>query len=353
MSKVVVIASVLKPIDDTRMYEKLGLTFQTMDNYDVNIVGFSGKRRKELKQYPLFRFDRKNFKRLLAPLTFLKFLFNKNPDIVIVCTYELLLPAALYKLKKPKTSLIYDIRENYYLNALHSGTEKYLVRKLTAHMIHFQENIFKSFIDKFILAEKIYEYQLSFPSKERTIILENKYHHIYPDEENKEDGLIIFTGTLSRQGYIFECIEMVGLMNRKDKKYHLIIAGFSPDTKFRKELTNKVADLPIVELRSNDIPLAHEEIIRLIKRANYGFIGYEDKPHLLGKIPTKFFEYTALELPVILFRTTWLNTKLTHHNAGIYIKDPEDIGNFNLQKVDFYGKNTSEESLWTPEYPYL
>ena len=43
----VVIASVLKPVDDSRMYEKIGLTLAESGRYDVHVIGCA-----ERKLYP-------------------------------------------------------------------------------------------------------------------------------------------------------------------------------------------------------------------------------------------------------------------------------------------------------------
>jgi hypothetical protein len=39
----VVIASILKPIDDSRMYEKFGLSLEQANEYEINIIGFASK----------------------------------------------------------------------------------------------------------------------------------------------------------------------------------------------------------------------------------------------------------------------------------------------------------------------
>ncbi len=39
----VVIVSLLKPIDDSRMYEKFGLTLEQANEYEINIIGFTSK----------------------------------------------------------------------------------------------------------------------------------------------------------------------------------------------------------------------------------------------------------------------------------------------------------------------
>ena len=53
------IISILKPVNDTRMFEKFGLSLGQTNKYDVNIIGFKSKKIKKIKDvrfYPIFSF---------------------------------------------------------------------------------------------------------------------------------------------------------------------------------------------------------------------------------------------------------------------------------------------------------
>ena len=51
--RTIVIASVLKPIDDTRMFEKFGMSLSDSGNYNVVIIGYPSK---AIPSYPNVRF---------------------------------------------------------------------------------------------------------------------------------------------------------------------------------------------------------------------------------------------------------------------------------------------------------
>ena len=116
--KVAVIASVLKPVDDTRLYEKLGLSMRESKKYRVNIIGFEAKNPPVvpgLSFHSIYSGSRLDLGRLLAPWRFLRILFTLKPALLIVCTPELLLPAVIYKLFSG-VRLWYDVQENYQKN---------------------------------------------------------------------------------------------------------------------------------------------------------------------------------------------------------------------------------------------
>ena len=43
--KVIAIISVLKPVDDTRNYEKVAASISNTNKYDINIIGFSANKK--------------------------------------------------------------------------------------------------------------------------------------------------------------------------------------------------------------------------------------------------------------------------------------------------------------------
>ena len=65
----ILIASVLKPVDDTRMYEKIGLALAKIDKADIHIAGFASNNVSEydnIEFHHLFKFNRLSLRRLLS-----------------------------------------------------------------------------------------------------------------------------------------------------------------------------------------------------------------------------------------------------------------------------------------------
>jgi hypothetical protein len=74
IKKRVVLASVLKPVDDTRMLEKIGATL-AYEGFEVFIIGHASSGAIDvpgITTIPLPQFNRVSFKRLLIPGLFFK-----------------------------------------------------------------------------------------------------------------------------------------------------------------------------------------------------------------------------------------------------------------------------------------
>ena len=119
----VVIASLLKPIDDTRMFEKFGLSMAETNKYDINIIGFESKNARtanHITTHSLGNFSRASLTRFFKPWRVLKFLIKVKPHIYIVNTHDLLTVIFIYKILFGGI-FIYDIRENYKKNILNTN----------------------------------------------------------------------------------------------------------------------------------------------------------------------------------------------------------------------------------------
>ena len=120
MSKTkIVLASILKPVDDTRMYEKVGISLSQTKKYAINIIGFWTKKKLKTNEaftiFPAFSFERLAFRRLLAPWMCLKKYIKVKPKLIIFNTHELLIVTIIYKIIFGG-KIIYDVQENYYRN---------------------------------------------------------------------------------------------------------------------------------------------------------------------------------------------------------------------------------------------
>ncbi|MEQ9230923.1 MAG: glycosyltransferase, partial [Cyclobacteriaceae bacterium] len=115
----IVIASVLKPVDDVRNYEKIGCSLAKEDSLEVHILGTIGKVSDSKISAHLWKpFRRLSFGRLMIQFHYLKKLRVLKPDLLIVTTHELLLASVLLKAFF-STKIIYDVQEDYFKNLWH------------------------------------------------------------------------------------------------------------------------------------------------------------------------------------------------------------------------------------------
>ena len=199
-----VIASVLKPIDDTRMYEKMATSLGILEDCDVTVIGFASKHipaETGITFLPLPAFSRIGISRLTAPVRVLTRTYQLKPEVLIVNTYELLIVAIVNRILFG-TKIIYDIRENYFRNVAHTTSVGYLLRWPLAALVRLKEKVLAPFFHHFILAEKAYESEFNF-FKDRFTILENRSVKRAVTVATRDPRRLLFSGTLARSKGVF------------------------------------------------------------------------------------------------------------------------------------------------------
>ncbi|MBW3546302.1 MAG: glycosyltransferase, partial [Bacteroidetes bacterium] len=215
----VVFASLLKPVDEPRMYEKLGRSLAQTYKYDVNIIGFSSKNLPKdplVTFWPIFNFKRISIGRMLAPFRFFKMLLQLKPALIIASGTDLLLVSGLYKIIFG-CEIVNDLQENYYRNILWSHAHPSLLRRMRASYIRMQEKLIDRIIIQYLLAEYTYLAECSFINKPY-LVLENKAHK--PDDgllakkEKKEPLQLVYTGTIASSYGIFDAIQLAEAIHK-------------------------------------------------------------------------------------------------------------------------------------------
>ncbi|OEK04420.1 glycosyltransferase family protein [Roseivirga misakiensis] len=358
-----VIASLLKPIDDTRMLDKFGLSIAETNTYDVNIIGFDSKNTRAVENitfHPLKSFTRLSFSRLLKPFKVFRIYIKVKPKVIIANTHELLIVTSLYKILFGGT-FIYDIRENYAKNIRNTAVFPAPLKPFIAAWVRLKEWISKPFVDQYILAERVYLKQLPFLSKRSTII-ENKYVPLVTsridDSKHQSDRIsLVFTGTIADSNGVFEAIEVTKNLHRLNENIRLKIVGYCALKRDLVRLKEEIKDLDFISLNGGDHLVPHTEIVEAIHQADFGFVfkkannGMNDE-----KLLTRLFEYTANKLPILLINNpNWISF-CQSFNAAVTIDPynfvPEELLN-QLETTAFYTTGDVSESLWSTESPKL
>jgi len=295
----IVIASILKPVDDTRMFEKMATSLHQTNQFEVTVIGYEGPgtpAHQNITCQSLGRFKRLSFSRWTARWKVLRLALAARPHIFIFTTHELLTQAIILKVLI-NTRIIYDVRENYYRNILHSEGLPALLRLPLALMVRLKEKLTAPAIDHFLLAEKGYEQEIKFHRGGWTVI-ENKALNA-PIAPRSPGLRLLFTGTLSESNGVFRAIQLAGQMHRVDPRIHLTIAGYAAAESVRQRLMTE-GQAPYVTLIGIDKLVSHEVIARLIAGSNAGIIAYVPSRQNVNAVPTKLFEYLAAGLPIIV-----------------------------------------------------
>src|SRR5688500_9346873 len=302
----VVIASVLKPVDDSRMYEKIGLTLAGSGRYDVHIIGCDSARIKNesLTQHAFRPFRRISLRRFFAPWKIFLMARKAKPDIFMIATHELLYVALLLKMLTG-CRIIYDIRENYYWNILYTPAFPLLLKPFIAFYVRGKEMLSARFVDHFLLAEKGYEQELKFPGNRYTVI-ENKVS-LHCIERERPDFTVegrpihlIFSGTIAETTGVFTAIDLAVKLHVIDDRIRLTIIGFCSQRRVLEKIRLLIQPRPFIKLITRDSPIPHAEIFDHIQRSDFGLVTYQINPSTMNSIPTKVYEYLGFKLPILL-----------------------------------------------------
>jgi len=297
----IVIASLLKPVDDTRMFEKLGQTLA--EEAEVFIIGYPSQ---ASLNYPtitflsLLPFSRLSFQRAIAPLKIFQMVSKIRPNTFIITTHELLWIGVLSRILF-SCHLIYDVQENYSRNIFYTNAFPKLIRPFIAVYVRLKEWLTSPFVNHFLLAERGYEKELRFPGSKKTII-ENKTKKqaIIVEKKKTEDIHLIFTGTLSETTGVFTAIELAHQLHSVDPSIRLSLIGYCLHPPTLAKIRNAIINKDFIELIGGDRLIPHLEIIQYIQSAHFGIISYEVNPSIINSIPTKLYEYLGYQLPILM-----------------------------------------------------
>src|SRR5690606_4593456 len=171
----IVIASVLKPVTEPRAFHKLALSLRETNKYRINIIGFCSKKKPVLEDLVFTEIlcrPRIHPLRLLASFKYLGEVFRYRPRLVIVTTYELLLPALVGKLFL-RYRLIYDLTETCPENLMMNMSLSSGIGCLATGIICLIALAAHPFLDHYFFSAQVYTTR--FPHIRDFTVLESKF----------------------------------------------------------------------------------------------------------------------------------------------------------------------------------
>ncbi len=354
----IVLASLLKPVNDTRMYEKMGASLARSANHEVYLIGYPSSlpiNDLNIHFYSLPRFKRISLGRWWSRLKVLLFTIKVKPELFIVTTHELLIVAIVIRILFG-TKIIYDIQENYWKNIIYTHAFPKPLRIVVASLVRLKEWITSPFYAQFLLAEKCYSEELGF-LRNKYLIVENKClippgFHRKPAEDFIQ---LIFTGTLAESTGVLQAIDLAKKLFALEPKIRLTIVGHCLQLDVLQKIEQAVLQNPFISLVGGNKLVPHPVIMNAISTSNFGIIYYPPSPHTQNKNPTKLFEYLACQLPILLQnKKKWVAMCAPCHAAVPIDFDQIDIESI-LQQItskDFYSKEPVDVS-WQIEQEKL
>ncbi len=327
----IVLGSVLKPVTDVRLYQKIGLALAQKPTHQLHIIGNAPAKLPEnipqnIQLYPVATFHRTSYQRLFYQFVFWSYLQKIQPQIIIVNTIELLPIIVLYKFfTKNKLKLVYDIMENYYQNIAFQATYSVYYRKLLAWAVKYIEAFCCRWIDQFLIAEKCFLAELAYLLPQQVIdnkgfkskkylLVENKYQieNLTPNPSSSaaspngegDKGVrsnFIYTGTISKAYGLLSAIELLKKVNSIKKNITFTIIGYCTDNSYYQTIQKAIKDVSFIkDLISTEQPVAHADIIAAIQEADFAVLPYQANISTQNRIPTKFYEYIYYQIPMLI-----------------------------------------------------
>lgn len=351
MKHCIVIGATLKPLNDVRHFHKIALSLGQTNKYELNIIGRDTKNiqpANNITFHPIIGLAASNFTRILALLKYLRKTWQIKPDLQIICSWELLPAATIYKLLKGG-KLIYDIQENYTNNIRYLGKESWLVKRFKILVINcFQKMTWKA-IDLFLLAEQSYESEFKLKINNYKI-LENKSLRIIKESSGSVKLKFIFSGTIGESQGIWDVIRWAEKVYQIEQSIQLTIVGHCPSYATYRALLEKAGGKAFIKLRIETEPVPYKTILNAIAQADCGIIAYPPNRANQDKFPSKLYEYLAAQLPIfILHPNAKWEAIISQYDAGISSQTHPSISSqiqtFKSRK--FYQKSADySELLW-------
>lgn len=370
----IVLASILKPADDIRMFGKLARSLAT--SCDVHVIGQATGRsadRTDVTVHALPKHGRLRVQRLMAPWRVLWITWKLRPDIFVLCTAELL-PVALMLRRFRGAQLVYDVQENYALNIRSGNAWPGWLRPVLAAGIRALETTAAPAIARFLLAEQSYADELPFVRGRYTVVenkvlrtartLERARRRYLPTAEaegkvaieaggiNEAPGPVtagventnvgsfalphqelrlLFSGTLAASTGALYAIELARKLHAVEPRITLTVIGYAALKEARESIRHQAQGCSWVRLVGIDHPVPHTAIEQEIIDADFGLITYPANPATWGCYPTKLYEYLGYQLPILLIDNPRWTQYCAPYHAAIALSS--DLSHVNATEV--------------------
>lgn len=353
--------SVLDTVMHPRIYYKYGLSFADL-GFEVKIVAEKKHEillsQEKVKLIALPPVAPTTFARLKRQMLLWQIAWQDKPEILMIHAIELTFLAFLYKMIRPKTYVIYDVFEDYEKNVFYNPMLSHCTKKVISLMLRPLERFFAKYFDAVCYAENCYNNILNILPEKKFIFLNKFSEKMLDDTQNlslPNTSYMLYTGTLEENWGILQTIDVwIGL--NQIEPLHLVIAGFTYDTQMISLIHQKVAASGLAHLFTlygGNQYVPYSQIVHLIRHCKFGTGLYVPTPSIVGKIPTKFFEYMSLGKPLIFTDEPYWNQLNENWKFGIS-KDKNMSFSELLAKINIFKPSLLKaEANWNAYLPAL
>jgi hypothetical protein len=298
--------SLLNPALHPRIFYKHALSAVEM-GHEVSIVAQSEASEPFVQEgvriIPLQPFPRLSPQRLQARKEVLQKARAVRADVYIIHTPELL--AVAKKLQRQLgAKIIYDVHEDYAHTLRFSTHYPAGIRGLMASWVRRKETQAVQWLSGVFYAERIYDNILGAAPAQK-LVLENTFSpralRQSPSVALPTKPYLLYTGTIAEAWGIWESLDLWEQWNQSEAM-HLVVAGHCQLPNLLARIQSRIQQSDIQDrfiLIGGADYVPYADIVYLIQNCYAGLGLYHPLPYLIGKIPTKFFEFLAARKPLI------------------------------------------------------
>lgn len=318
--KRVLLASILKPVDDVRMYEKIALSLFETQRYEITTIGFTSQAiptNSPIHFVPAFDFKRISWARLMAPWKVFKTAIQVKPELLIINTFELLIVSLVIRIIFG-CEIYYDVQENYYRNIREGHTLPKWLSIAPALLVRGLEYVSRLWVSGYLLAERNYENEFDF-SKSKSVVIENKFKRPSDFKTSKrtssETLKLLYTGNVAESYGVMEAIQLAkSVAALQPINFHIV--GHCASDALSNQLYALSKKHDWLSLHISAKPIPHPFILTAISEADFGLLSYRVNPSTENCIPTKLYEYMAYQLPIISVHNPLWQALINRYQAG-------------------------------------
>ncbi|NMM50028.1 glycosyltransferase family protein [Marinigracilibium pacificum] len=296
MNRKILIASTTKPVDDTRMTDKIAAPLAEVHKYTIYVVGFPSKFKPVYSNINFFEIPKAGYNiknRLKALLYVLRILIKVKPEICIATNTETLIVMRVYQIIFG-SYLVYDIRENYSLNYDSRKSKNLNKPSKKSSLISKVERTLIQQANAYISAEPVYFDQLNINNSSPKLFYENKA--ILPLDKSVATNTVdkfLISGTLSNLHGTIDAIRWYKSASQQFNEPSLTIIGQCHNHAYIKALLKECAENPTINVFISRTPIPHRLLSIELKKCKYVLSPYLNTSAFKGKLPTKLFEAAA------------------------------------------------------------
>lgn len=326
----IILAHTQKPPDETRILDKIAASLAHIDGANIVVAGCkrfvsdSEPTTSAIKLVHCFSGNSGWRPRLENLLVYWRMLIRRRPEVLIVCSADLLPIAILYKCFFG-SCLIWDVQENNARNLTYQKVYRERIRLFASVYQYFTFQLMP-FIDQFWLAEQIYKNQMHIPDC-RSVVLENKVSDLWKTMAENSAGAVhagppyfLFSGVATSEAGIEAAMIFFENWVRLFPHWQLRVVGLVPDVKLRVWLKAKAVSN--VEFFGFDKWVPSKVILEHLQGACAVLMPYIETEANRGKKPTKLFEARFCGKPVLVWKNGWLHGEPEAIGVDFLISDP-------------------------------